>query len=139
MSYDNYLTQLMSKIFRNEKANLHVLIHNHCEWIIIFRFFEMLNTKHSFSKSLVKHSNKIHIVICNMSNGFIGGCTLLCLSFNVGTWFSFYGFGKNRPRTSASSASCREMPVVAISRISAILVRIFSIRLPATSAPTLNK
>jgi hypothetical protein len=73
-----------------------------------------------------------------LSNGFIGGCTLLCLSFNVGTWYSFYGFGKNR-RTSASSASCREMPVVAISRISAILVRIFSIRLPATSAPTLNK
>ena len=139
----------MSKMFRNEKANLHVLIKIIVSessysvslkcWDHILFLWNVQYKKTFFSKSLVKHSNKIHIVICNMSNGFIGGCTLLCLSFNVGTWFSFYGFGKNRPRTSASSASCREMPVVAISRISAILVRIFSIRLPATSAPTLNK
>ena len=136
MFYD-ILLSWCQKCFVTKKQT-YILIHNHCEWIIIFSFFEMLSTYKTqflkkFSKTLQQNT------YCNMSNGFIGGCTLLCLSFNVGTWYSFYGFGKNRRRTSASSASCREMPVVAISRISAILVRIFSIRLPATSAPTLNK
>ena len=137
MFYD-ILLSWCQKCFVTKKQT-YILIHNHdhCEWIIIIihiQFLWNVEYKTQFLKKFSKQNT-----YCNMSNGFIGGCTLLCLSFNVGTWYSFYGFGKNRRRTSASSASCREMPVVAISRISAILVRIFSIRLPATSAPTLNK